>query len=178
MLFGSANYKKQFAELERRRDEAMLELLSRPDLTDADKAIGEVRINRDFARQLDALDQAVTKTSKALQWFAAIGGIIGIIITLFKARQIFEEAPKKTGWIDWIVSPASAADGAKAELAPLMPYIAVAILGLMAVSFIFSLGTLLVLKDTKENQARIKTADNIVKTFGGFFTGLATTLLR
>lgn len=178
MFFGSANYKKQLAELERRRDEAMRELLSRHDATEQDKERAEVSINRDFARQLDALDQAVARTSKALQWFAAIGGVAGIIITLLKARELFEEVPKKTGWIEWIVSSASAADGMKADLAPLMPYVAVAILGLMAVSFIVSLGTLLVLKDTKENQARIKTADNVVKTFGGFFTGLATTLLR
>lgn len=166
MLFGSANYKKQFAELEKRRDDAMMELLSRRDATEYEKARGEVSINRDFARQLDALDQTVVKTSKALQWFSAIGGIIGIIVTLLKARQIFEEAPKKIGWIEWFVSPASAADGVKSELAPLMPYIAVAILGLMGLSFLVSLGTLLLLKDTKENQARIKTADNIVKTFG------------
>ena len=132
LFFGSANYKKKFAELEKARGEAMMELLSRQDATEYDKARGEVSINRDFARQLDALDQTVAKTGRALQWFAAIGGITGIIITLLKAQQIFEEAPKKTGWIDWIVSPASAADGVKSELAPLMPYIAIAIMGLMA----------------------------------------------
>lgn len=178
LLFGSANYKKKFAELEKLRDDAMMELLSRRDATEYEKARGEVSINRDFARQLDALDQSVVSTSKALQWFSAIGGVTGIIIALLKFGQLFEEAPKKTGWVEWLVSPASAADGVKSELAPLMPYIAIAILGLMALSFLIALGVLLVLKDTKENQARIKAADNIVKTFGGFFTGLATTLLR
>ena len=49
---------------------------------------------------------------------------------------------------------------------------------LMAVSFIVSLGTLLVLKDTKENQARIKTVDRYSEDIRRFFTGLATTLLR
>jgi hypothetical protein len=48
----------------------------------------------------------------------------------------------------------------------------------MAVSFLIALGVLLLVKDTKENQARLKAADNIVKTFDGFFTGLATALLR
>lgn len=32
-------------------------------------------------------------------------------------------------------------------------------------------------KDTPENQARLKAASDMVKMFGGFFTGIATTLL-
>ena len=38
LLFGSANYKKKFAELEKARDDAMMELLSRRDATEYDKA--------------------------------------------------------------------------------------------------------------------------------------------
>jgi hypothetical protein len=60
----------------------------------------------------------------------------------------------------------------------LLPYIAAGVIALMAVSFLMALGTLMIVKDLRENQARIKAADNIVKTFGGFFTGLATTLLH
>lgn len=59
-----------------------------------------------------------------------------------------------------------------------MPVIVMILFVVMAGSFLIALVTLMVVKDTKENQARIKGADNIVKTFGGFFTGLATTLLR
>jgi hypothetical protein len=66
----------------------------------------------------------------------------------------------------------------KTEFTPYLPIIAVCVFGIMGFSFLVALGTLLILKDTKENQARIKAADNIVKTFGGFFTGLATTLIH
>jgi hypothetical protein len=178
IVFGSSNYKRRFAELERERDKAMIELLTRPDVTEYEKARGEVGITREFARQLEALDQRVAATSKVLQWFAAIGGVVGIGIAIAKFRDLFSERPNRTGWIDLLVSPASAADGMKPDLAPFIPYIAMFILGLMALSFVVSLGVLLFLPDKKENQARIKAADNIVKTFGGFFTGLATTLLR
>jgi len=72
----------------------------------------------------------------------------------------------------------AATERAKPDLAPVIPFIASGILTLMGLSFVVALITLLVLKDTPENQARIKAADNIVKTFGGFLTGLATTLLK
>ena len=47
----------------------------------------------------------------------------------------------------------------------------------MAVAFLGSILVLLTAKDVPENQAKLKAATDIVKTFGGFFTGIATTLL-
>ena len=77
-------------------------------------------------------------------------------------------------------TPASAsqASAAKVELNQFVPYIAIGILGLMALTFLIALYTLLTTRDTRANRARISAADNIVKTFGGFFVGLATTLLN
>lgn len=177
-LLRSNRHKVRYAELERERDEAMLEMLSRKDMTDYDRARTEVSIARDYARALDNLDAAVSRTNILLRIFAAVGGLVGLIAVILHYFDDLESLVRRVGSVSLLTTPAAAADAAKSELAPLLPYIALAVLSLMAISFLGALITLLIVKDTKENQAKIKTADNIVKTFGGFFTGLATTLLH
>jgi hypothetical protein len=48
----------------------------------------------------------------------------------------------------------------------------------MILSFSVSVVALLVLQNKPENERRIAAADNIVKTFGGFFIEFATSLLN
>ena len=73
----------------------------------------------------------------------------------------------------------AAAESANAErLGPFIPIIAISVLSLMGLIFVVAFVALLFLKDTKENQSAIKAANSVVKTFGGFFTGLATALMR
>jgi hypothetical protein len=176
-LLSSERYKKGAAEIGKRRDEAMIELYTRRDISDSDRAVTEASIARIFARQMDDLDQHVARTNKILLLFAGTGGTFGILLLLYNNLERIKELLTH-GSLVLLSSPAFAADGARTELSPLIPYVAMAVLGLMGISFLVALGTILVVKDTRENQARIKAADNIVKTFGGFFTGLATTLLH
>jgi hypothetical protein len=111
-------------------------------------------------------------------WVSILGGLIGLGTALWAAYEYFS-SHTVVGVLDFFIGSAYAASpNDQAAVGWMLPYVAVLVLGLMAISFLVALGTLLVVKDTKENQARIKAADNIVKTFGGFFTGLATTLLK
>ena len=119
--------------------------------------------------------------SKITLFFAIIGGLLGLTTAVSAILSNFEaivQTFQKHGFLEVIVTTAYAADDIKSNLAPYVPFIAMGILAIMGLSFIVALVVLLLVPDTKENQARIKSADNIVKTFGGFFTGLATTLLR
>ncbi|MER9841096.1 hypothetical protein NKJ59_07565 [Mesorhizobium australicum] len=65
----------------------------------------------------------------------------------------------------------------KVDLSWMVPWIIALILVVMVVAFLGSMLVLLTTKDIKENQAKIKAASDIVKTFGGFFSGIATTAL-
>lgn len=113
---------------------------------------------------------------KAATWLAAIGGILGLGIAAY--YYFFELLTAEEGKRGWLDMSAFAAEGNKPEMAPFIPYIAISVIILMGLAFIIALCTLLTLKDTKDNQARIKAADNVVKTFGGFFIGLGTALLK
>jgi hypothetical protein len=177
-LFGSEKVQSKLAEYRKMREDAQRELDSRTDISDSDRAQTEVSITRTYARQLDELDEQVARTNKILLLLAGTGGTAGIILLLYRYFDRIRDLLTHFGAVELFLSPALAAEGGKSELSPLIPYIAMAILGLMGLSFIVALGTILTVKDTKENQAKIKAADNIVKTFGGFFTGLATTLLH
>jgi hypothetical protein len=110
----------------------------------------------------------------------SVGGLFGIIILIFNMDKVISvlQALFKGRYLGLISDNAYASEGARPDLSGFLPFVAVGVLALMGVSFLVALGTLLLLPDIKENQARIKVADNIVKTFGGFFTGLATTLLK
>jgi hypothetical protein len=123
------------------------------------------------------VDQKASQIGDVLLYFSILGGILGMATAVWKIIEYFKTKPRL--WLlEFVIPPAFAADGVKTELASIIPYVAIGVLGLMGVSFLLALGTILLLADTKENQARIKAADNIVKTFGGFFTGLATTLIH
>jgi len=104
---------------------------------------------------------------------AAAGGLNGIFWSLKKLGENL-----RTGALDLFIGTANAADSWRTELAPIVPWITAGIFVIMAVAFITALGVSLTLKDTKENQARLKAADTVVKTFGGFFIGVSTTLLK
>jgi hypothetical protein len=113
----------------------------------------------------------------AFRFLAIIGGLLGLILSGIVIYYRLSAQPQHLGLLDLFIAEAFAAEPNK-EVAGLIPYVAAGVLSLMGVSFLIALGTLLLLPDNKQNQARIKAADNIVKTFGGFFTGLATTLLK
>jgi hypothetical protein len=119
--------------------------------------------------------------SKYSTLLVAVGGMAGLILLLLNIGKILDWVGSvtigKQSFIE-IITVAHAEAAYTPQLGPLIPFVAVGVLMLMGVAFIGALATLLWLPDTKENQARIKAADNIVKTFGGFFTGLATTLLK
>jgi len=141
----------------------------------------EIKIDQRLARRLEEAD----RRAKLLNWLsltaAAAGGIGGIIYGLLNSRALFDffESFRVSGNpLDFIVTRALAASATKVEINQLIPYIAIGILALMAVTFLVALYTLLTTRDTRANKARISAADNIVKTFGGFFVGLATTLLN
>ena len=114
---------------------------------------------------------------RLLRIVASLAGTAGLLLAAIEYFKL-ADAVWKTGLMQFIVSPALAAESVRNEMAPFVPFIASGVIAVMALAFISAVGALLVLKDTPENQARIKAADNVVKTLGGFFTGLATTLLR
>ncbi|UCI19288.1 hypothetical protein FJ970_30515 [Mesorhizobium sp. B2-1-8] len=59
----------------------------------------------------------------------------------------------------------------------MIPYVALLVIAIIGIAFLGSIWVLLVTKDTPENQAWLKAASDMVKMFGGFFIGIATTLL-
>ncbi len=179
LLLARPNRKR--AEKQRQADKE--ELKSRTDLSPLERGTYEVKIDRAFARELDRIDRQTATVGKLLTVFGAVGGLFGLIYSFWKEDLLsklfymFVVFIKTSFWNN-VVTGALAAEGVKPDIAPFVPFIASGILALMGLSFIIALITLLLLKDIPENQARIKAADNIVKTFGGFFTGLATTLLK
>jgi hypothetical protein len=119
----------------------------------------------------------INDPSTVLRWVAAIGGLLGIIVfgiwAYYQLTQVTSRI--KLGLLEFIVPSALAADEKPESVVKL--YIAIFVLGMIGAAFIIALIALFKLPDNKANQAKIKAADNIVKMFGGFFTGLATTLL-
>ena len=59
-----------------------------------------------------------------------------------------------------------------------IPYILVAVFVSMIAAFAVAVSAVLWLPNTTENEKRLNAADGIVKTFGGFFIGFATSLLN
>lgn len=129
-----------------------------------------------------AAEDAKTRANQLLRWIAIVGGIVGLSLGLYQTYLWFFESKTIVSLSKLLsISSALAAptdDGTKQAISAVLPWIASGILLLMGIAFLAALGIILLVPDTKENQARIKSADNIVKTFGGFFTGLATTLLK
>jgi hypothetical protein len=177
-VFGSAARREKLAELQAEHDHQQIENAAREDVTEEQRLRRETKINQRFARELSRLDEDAAKVSRRLLWFAAAGGIAGIAALLGNLGKLKDMIVGSESSLEFLISSAFAADPTKSELTPLLPYVAVGVVLVMGASFLIALGTILVVKDTRENQARIKAADNIVKTFGGFFTGLATTLLH
>ncbi|WP_315782307.1 hypothetical protein [Bradyrhizobium sp. SZCCHNPS1003] len=177
-LFQSKDYKARFDQLDRSRNEAVLSVLKDHELTDEQKALAEVRINRDFARQLELLDLEFTGTNRSLLYIAAIGGLFGMIVAFVRYFDVFKTLIQRL-----ISSPAAAAavaseSASRSDLAPFIPYLVMVIIVVLSVSFLAALWVVLTTEENKANAARIKAAADIVKTFGGFFTGLATTLFH
>jgi hypothetical protein len=81
----------------------------------------------------------------------------------------------KTGLLEYVI-PSAWADVSSERENQTRFYLGMAVLAVIAAAFLISLAALFLLPHGA-NDPRIKAADNIVKMFGGFFTGLATTLL-
>ena len=108
---------------------------------------------------------------------SAIAGLTSIVTIALAYREVILE--KIFGTLS-LIPPAFAQNTPqppKADLTWMVPWIVTILLAVMAIAFLGSLLTLLVTKDIPENQSKVKAASDIVKTFGGFFTGIATTLL-
>jgi hypothetical protein len=116
-----------------------------------------------------------------LKFFAILGGLIGLyfVWTRFSFLYFLIFKQKISSSFDLFVTPAFAqAAGSRTLLNNFIPFIFTAVLILISLAFSVALSALLILRDTKENRRRISAADNIVKTFGGFLTGLLTVLLK
>ena len=68
--------------------------------------------------------------------------------------------------------------GSNSGVAGIIPYVLGAIFVLMILAFAVCLWFLLATPDKPENERRLTTADNVVKTFGGFFIGFITSMLN
>ena len=174
-LASAEQYKKKVRELQESRIQDRAALHARTDLSEEEKSRFETKIDQSFARVLDDLDERSSRSGRILRWLAALGGMVGVIAGV---RYSLQQVLGRRLSFEFFTTTAWAAEGIKTELSPFIPYVAMGVLLLMAMAFLVALATILIVKDVKENQARIKAADNIVKTFGGFFTGLATTLLH
>jgi hypothetical protein len=116
-----------------------------------------------------------------LKFFAIIGGLVGLYFAWTNLDVLYALIFKKKPSIgfDFLVSPAFAeTDYYRAQLNNLVPWIFGSVLFLISVTFCGAILALLLLQDVKQNKRRIEAADNIVKTFGGFLTGLLTVLLK
>ena len=106
----------------------------------------------------------------------AVAGLLGILFALYNFFDYVGLFASLLVTIAYAQQPQSVP--VSTEMAWMMPWIVGGILVVMAVAFVGSIITLLVSKDTLENQSKLKSATDIVKTFGGFFTGIATSLLH
>ncbi len=75
-------------------------------------------------------------------------------------------------------SPAVAAPGVTTPIQPFVGYMLSAILLVLLVVFLFAVIAVLLLKDLPQNRGRRMAANDIVKTFGGFFIGVLTSFLK
>lgn len=110
----------------------------------------------------------------------AIVGTIGLIAAATKfAPKIWEQLMLLLSSAVFQAAYAATAGDppVKADLSWLVPWVVLMILVVMAIAFLASMVVLLTTKDVPENQAKLKAATDIVKTFGGFFSGIATTAL-
>lgn len=75
-------------------------------------------------------------------------------------------------------SLAVAAPGVTTPIQPFLGYMLSAILLVLMVVFLFAVVIVLVLKDAPQNRSRRTAANDLVKTFGGFFIGVLTSFLK
>ena len=101
-----------------------------------------------------------------------------------KLREL-EEAGRKSDNQSYVpklnvISPAFAEEEKSAGTpgSGLLPYIVGGIFLTMLVAFLTALGVTFLVDDTPKNQKKIDSADNIVKTFGGFFIGIITSFVN
>lgn len=112
---------------------------------------------------------------------------ISIIAAIIAALSLYLSFPrvaqKFSGGVSFInaayaQSPSSSTSIANAGIAGMIPYILAGVFIIMILAFSVSVITLLTIPANEQNERRLSAADNIVKTFGGFFIGFATSLLN
>jgi hypothetical protein len=160
-------------------EERLRELQQNRHLSQADLEVLVLSLRRSIP-----LDPRDSKISWIITGLAAGLGAISIAILIL---TVFLKYPAKKVllWPFVSLNPvgeaiAATADinSASASLAPFIPYFLGAVLLTMFIAFISAIVVLFRVPDTPENQTRLKAAGDLVKTFGGFFTGIATTLLH
>lgn len=159
----------QRTKLSRERKEALQRLTkSRADPANAKETLKAAEDYLEVNRERDRIDRVFTLGM----------GLLGLISLAYVAVKWALDGNLKFGSL--LIAPAFAQQpgGSRVEIGPVLPWIAIGIFVVMAAAFLGALYISFWTEDKPENQSRIKSASDIVKTFGGFFTGLATNLLH
>ncbi|MES0218013.1 hypothetical protein NKL07_21950 [Mesorhizobium sp. C280B] len=132
-----------------------------------------------YMRYGDQFEIQVSKASYSMMTImAAVLGVLSLALTLFFWFRRWLHVSSlfvSTAFAQSAVTPPP--EAAKPDLGWMIPYVALMVIAIIGIAFLGSIGVLWVTKDTPENQAKLKSASDMVKMFGGFFTGIATTLL-
>lgn len=116
--------------------------------------------------------QIYSLINSVLNSIISVIGIVSLIVVLIKQREYFIQI---FGHI--FVAPAYAASSGRAALDPYVPLFIMTILSVLGAVFILSILIICFVKDNSDNASKIRMADTMIKMLGGFFTGLATSLL-
>ncbi|RVA36639.1 hypothetical protein EN935_01705 [Mesorhizobium sp. M7D.F.Ca.US.004.03.1.1] len=179
-LFGYIGYRSGGKQVERlyERKRRLDAILNKYEIHKEDRtAIADIVLMND---KPDTQVYEINVRSKYATLLIAISGTIAILaLTLQSFAKIWQDIKEL---IDTLIPSAYGATTAvdppvKVDLSWMVPWVILLILVVMALAFLGSMIVLLTTKDIPENQAKLKAATDIVKTFGGFFSGIATTAL-
>jgi hypothetical protein len=131
----------------------------------AQRALRELRV-LNIANIITFVTSVIAAVLVAILYFK---GTNGPSIRQGTSREIF--APLPVAYL-----PEQA--GITAPVQPFLGYMLSAILLVMLAVFMFAVIAVLLLKDIPQNTGRRTAANDIVKTFGGFFIGILTSFLK
>lgn len=140
-------------------------------------ALTVMRRQSAYATKLSSADSPV---ARVLKWVLILSAVLSALfaVVLFFGRTLPRASVYFGEWDGLFVDVAFAANGNTSGVATLVPYILGAVFVSMILAFAISLWFLLTVPDSAENERRLSAADNVVKSFGGFFIGFATSLLN
>lgn len=176
MFFGTPE-DKVIARAEQSASERLTELAARENLSDEQRRQKAKAIVDDLEIWRTAFRNQAARHERAARVTWAVGGLSSIALLLMHR---YDALKWLVGAAELVMSSAHAATRSepREEVRALIPYIASGLVTLIALCFVAALLVVLFTKDVKENRARIKAADSIIKTFGGFLTGLVMALFH